>query len=412
MEREERRIRHLDIQSVELKLPTELALQLSELFGPVGVHPGVCSPDDYSVTMDLNMAKLLHQKWKDTVQEKQRQAALSYHLLQESSVHWGESLTAKNGLRDGSRPAHFLIGADGFASLGGQSEAQDEVPIADHWSVSRPHVSLRNIMTEEQALQENMERSRQGRGDLDRRDGAAVLKQTQLYDLFPSIDRHFLEDIFRDHNYCLVQTEQFLRSMLDEGPVRNVVAPEHTHRTHSKDRDKMRAAPVAPPQSLSQYQDVEDPEYEDFRAEARLQRGRQLESFNKAAEAYRQGRKDVASYYAQQGHLHSQKMREANHRAAVQIFERVNSSLLPQNVLDLHGLHVEEALLHLSQVLEKKTTEWQQGVCRSQLSVITGRGNHSQGGVARIRPAVIDYLNTQHYRFTEPKPGLLLVCLN
>ncbi|CAB1327073.1 unnamed protein product, partial [Coregonus sp. 'balchen'] len=61
-----------------------------------------------------------------------------------------------------------------------------------------------------------------------------------------------------------------------------------------------RAAPVAPPQSLSQYQDVEDPEYEDFRAEARLQRGRQLESFNKAAEAYRQGRKDVASYYAQQ----------------------------------------------------------------------------------------------------------------
>lgn len=36
---EERRS-HLDIQSVELKLPTELALQLTELFGPVGVDPG------------------------------------------------------------------------------------------------------------------------------------------------------------------------------------------------------------------------------------------------------------------------------------------------------------------------------------------------------------------------------------
>ncbi|XP_052361938.1 NEDD4-binding protein 2-like [Oncorhynchus keta] len=145
--------------------------------------------------------------------------------------------------------------------------------------------------------------------------------------------------------------------MLDEGPVRNVVAPEHTPRTHSKDRDKKRAAaaPVAPP-PLSQYQDVEDPEYEDFRAEARLQRGRQLESFSKAAEAYRQGRRGVASYYGQQGHLHGQKMREANHRAAAQIFERVNSSLLPQNVLDFHGLHVDEALLHLSEVLERKTT--------------------------------------------------------
>lgn len=36
----ERGRRHLDIQSVELKLPTEVALQLTELFGPVGVDPG------------------------------------------------------------------------------------------------------------------------------------------------------------------------------------------------------------------------------------------------------------------------------------------------------------------------------------------------------------------------------------
>lgn len=49
-------------------------------------------------------------------------------------------------------------------------------------------------------------------------------------------------------------------------------------------------------------------------------------------------------------------MREANHRAAVQIFERVNSSLLPNNILDLHGLHVDEALEHLAQVLQDKTT--------------------------------------------------------
>ena len=41
--------------------------------------------------------------------------------------------------------------------------------------------------------------------------------------------------------------------------------------------------------------------------------------------------------------------------------------------------------------------EWQQGGCRPQLSVITGRGNHSQGGVARIRPAVIDYLTNRKY---------------
>lgn len=40
-------------------------------------------------------------------------------------------------------------------------------------------------------------------------------------------------------------------------------------------------------------------------------------------------------------------------------------------------------------------------VDRPQLSVITGRGNHSHGGVARIRPAVIDYLTNRHYRYTH-----------
>lgn len=49
-------------------------------------------------------------------------------------------------------------------------------------------------------------------------------------------------------------------------------------------------------------------------------------------------------------------MKEANHRAAVQIFERVNSSLLPNNILDLHGLHVDEALAHLTKVLQDKIT--------------------------------------------------------
>lgn len=37
---EERRSQHLDIQTLELNLPTELALQLTELFGPVGVNTG------------------------------------------------------------------------------------------------------------------------------------------------------------------------------------------------------------------------------------------------------------------------------------------------------------------------------------------------------------------------------------
>ncbi|KAM4750989.1 NEDD4-binding protein 2 isoform 2-T2 [Anableps anableps] len=392
----ERQSQHLDIQTVELKLSTELALQLTELFGPVGVDPGTCSADDFAVQMDLNLAKLLHQKWKETIQERQRQAALSFHLLEERRR--GDSQVTKRGPQEQTQPGSFLTSKNGDMSLAGQPDASARIPVMDHWNVSRPHVSLRDIIKEEQALQENMQKTRQSRVDLHRRDGATLLKEKQLYELFPTIDKHFLQDIFRDHNYSLTQTELFLRSLLnEEEPVKTVVAPEaprsDQHRAASKEREN-KQKPLEP--AVPNYQDTDDPEYEDFRAEANLQRRRQLENFAKAAEAFRQGRKEVASFYAQQGHLHGQRMREANHRAAVQIFERVNSSLLPRNILDLHGLHVNEALEHLAQVLEEKTA---------------GRGNHSQGGVARIRPAVIDYLTNKHYRFTEPKPGLVLVSL-
>ncbi|XP_053274383.1 NEDD4-binding protein 2 [Pleuronectes platessa] len=410
--KEERRTGHLNIQSVELKLPTEVALQLTELFGPVGLDQESCSTDDYAVQMDLNLAKLLHQKWKETIQEKQRQASLSFHLPQESSGHWRESQVSKPGQQEQTHAGHLVTNADGYTSLNSPSESRGQKPIMDHWNVFRQHVSLRDIIKEEQALQENVEKTRQSRSDLDRRDGATLMKENKLFSLFPAIDRHFLMDIFRDHNYSLMQTELFLRSLLDEGPVKTVVAPEAPrsdhHRTASKEREKRQKAPQS---TVPDYQDVEDPEYDDFRAEASLQRSRQLEGFAKAAEAFKQGRKEVASFYAQQGHMHGQRMREANHRAAVQIFERVNSTLLPRNILDLHGLHVDEAMEHLAQVLHDKTTESEQGLCRPQLSVITGRGNHSQGGVARIRPAVIDYLTNNHYRFTEPKPGLMLVSL-
>ncbi|KAK3507445.1 hypothetical protein QTP70_020638 [Hemibagrus guttatus] len=413
-ERKERRGQRnngpMNIQTLELKLTTELALQLTELFGPVGISPGEFSPENCSVLMDLNLAKLLHQKWKETIQEQHRQAALSYHLLQESSVHWGESQSAATGLWDSD--AHFLIGADGYSSLSNQSAFQEGFPFMDHWNVSRPPVSLRDIMLEEQVLQDSLEKSRLSRWDLDKKDGAAIVKEKQLFALFPSIDRHFLRDIFRDHNYSLEQTEQFLHTLLDDEPVRTVVASESVPENNEKHRVPSKERKQKSEIDLAQFQDIEDPEYEDFRTEATLQRQRQQECFDKAAEAYRQGRKDVASFYANQGHLHGQKMKEANHRAAVQIFERVNSTLLPQNVLDLHGLHVTEALHHLQQVLAIKTTEWQQGLCRPQLSVITGRGNHSQGGVARIRPTVLDYLRSKHYRYTEPKEGLVIVMLH
>ncbi|KAM9853535.1 NEDD4-binding protein 2-like [Aulostomus maculatus] len=159
---------------------------------------------------------------------------------------------------------------------------------------------------------------------------------------------------------------------------------------------------------MSQRQGKECPDI--FRAEARLQQKLQLDCFARAGEAYHQGRMEEAEFYAQQGHLHVRLMEEANQRASAQTFWKLNTRL-QKNVLDLHGQRVQEALTWLAHILNSKTRELQHGLCRPRLSVITGRGVHSKGGVARIRPAVMEFLTRNNYKFRETDPGFFSVCL-
>lgn len=54
-------------------------------------------------------------------------------------VHWGESQESKTRLRD-------------------QLGSREEIPFMDHWSASYAPVSLRDIMIEEQVMQDSMEK--------------------------------------------------------------------------------------------------------------------------------------------------------------------------------------------------------------------------------------------------------------
>lgn len=40
----------------------------------------------------------------------------------------------------------------------GHPEGSSHMPFMDHWNVSHPHISLRDIIKEEQALHDNMEK--------------------------------------------------------------------------------------------------------------------------------------------------------------------------------------------------------------------------------------------------------------
>ncbi|RMC14168.1 hypothetical protein DUI87_09258 [Hirundo rustica rustica] len=409
------------IDCLELTLPPELALQLKEIFGPVGIDAGSLTVEDCVVHIDLNLAKVIHEKWKESILKRQRRdesCKLSAEVMQQIDTDDSEALLSQN---EDSRiqKKKSSSAADTSNDIQTKTPATSDVfPFMDHWNAQIQKVSLRQIISEEIAMQEREDLNRVP--STARKDCAAKLKEKQLFEMFPTINQNFLMDVFRDNNYSLEQTEQFLNCVLEADPVKTVIAQECVQQNEivssysaAKNREKKAKKSKEEDDPLCEmFQDFEYPQYEDLRAEAFCHQQKRQECLKKAGEAYRMGMKPVAAFYAHQGRLHEQKMKEANHAAAVQIFERVNTSLLPMNVLDLHGLHVDEAVNQLSRVLQEKSEEYQQTGGKPYLSVITGRGSHSQGGVARIRPAAIRYLTSHNFRFTEIKPGCLKVMLN
>ncbi|KAF1617279.1 NEDD4-binding protein 2, partial [Eudyptes chrysolophus] len=399
-----------NIDCLELTLPPELALQLKEIFGPVGIDAGSLTVEDCVVHIDMNLAKVIHEKWKESILKRQRRDescklfAEGPTVIQQIDTDDSEMLLSQNADSKIQKKKTSWVSGSSNDIQTKKPATSDVFPFMDHWNAQIQKVSLRQIISEEIAMQEKQDLNRVP--SMARKDCAAKLKEKQLFEMFPTINQSFLMDVFKDNNYSLEQTEQFLNCVLEADPVKTVIAQESVQQNEivssysaAKNREKKAKKSKEEDDPLREvFQDFEYPQYDDLRAEAFCHQQKRQECLKKAGEAYRMGMKPVAAFYAHQGHLHEQKMKEANHAAAVQIFEKVNTSLLPMNVLDLHGLHVDEAVNQLSRVLQEKSEEYQQTGGKPYLCVITGRGSHSQGGVARIRPAAIRYLTSHNFR--------------
>lgn len=384
----------LHFDYLELTLPPEFAFQLTELFGPVGVDPGSLTIEDCVVPIDLKLAESIHKKWKESIVERHRQEALSYQLMLDS-VPEADPCDLDKVLQN--------------QESGVSQKDTDLFPFMDQWNTKIKKVSMRQIIAEEMALQAHEDSKKSSAS----KNCAVKLKEKQLLELFPHMEQQLLLDIFKENNYSLEKTEQFMSSVLEADPVQNVIAQgfKQAVPTATEKNKEKKLKPDKEILNERYFQDLDYPNYDDFRAEALLYHHKQQESYRKAAEAHTRGMQQVAAYYAQQGYLYGQKMKQENRRAAVQIFERANEYLLPENILDLHGLHVDEAMKHFRKVLQDKIDEFKQNGGKPHLLVITGRGNHSQGGVPRIKPAVIDFLTNHDYRFQEKTPGVLRVTL-
>lgn len=98
---------------------------------------------------------------------------------------------------------------------------------------------------------------------------------------------------------------------------------------------------------------------------------------------------------------------EAYNAQARDFIFRANNAHQPEDTIDLHGLYVEEA----EEILETRLrTARQRG--DDHINVIVGKGNHSAGGIAKIKPAVEKILRAQGLQFnSEQNAGKIIVQL-
>lgn len=91
-------------------------------------------------------------------------------------------------------------------------------------------------------------------------------------------------------------------------------------------------------------------------------------------------------------------MREAHREAAQLLYEERNSSSSSRELfIDLHGLHAEEAVEYLSQILRKHEKDSPM----RPIYAITGTGHHSRNGRDKIGKAIKAFLGEWGYAYRD-----------
>ncbi|KAG5225440.1 small MutS related domain-containing family protein [Salix suchowensis] len=141
-----------------------------------------------------------------------------------------------------------------------------------------------------------------------------------------------------------------------------------------------------------------------------------------AHQAYLIGNKALAKELSVKGQLHNMHMKEAHGKAQESIYRQRNPVSLEmqgagrghEQMIDLHGLHVTEALHLLKHELSILRSTARAADQRLQVYICVGTGHHTRGTrtAARLPVAVQRYLlEEEGLDYTEPQPGLLRVVM-
>ncbi|KAJ7262267.1 hypothetical protein B0H12DRAFT_1105043 [Mycena haematopus] len=172
------------------------------------------------------------------------------------------------------------------------------------------------------------------------------------------------------------------------------VKPEHRTHTpaHSPSPPPSSSPPHRPdyPRHHSDQNQLNqrDAHYVRLRADANAEGDSMARCFAESHEAYARGDGAGAKQLSNEGKEHQAKMNALNKEASdwifigpcTLLFEDVDSK---PGEIDLHGLYVKEAIDHTDKAIQEAKNRGD-----SELHLIVGKGLHSQGHVAKIKPAI------------------------
>ncbi|ESQ50238.1 hypothetical protein EUTSA_v10001942mg [Eutrema salsugineum] len=159
--------------------------------------------------------------------------------------------------------------------------------------------------------------------------------------------------------------------------------------------------------------------YSDLREEARDYARLRNVYLEQARQAYLVGNKALAKELSVKGQLHNMQMKAAHGKAQDAIYRQRNpigqgNSRGNERMIDLHGLHVSEALQVLKHELSVMRSTARATQERLQVFICVGTGHHTRGSrtPARLPIAVQRYLlEEEGLDFSEPQAGLLTVII-
>ncbi|KIY51055.1 DUF1771-domain-containing protein [Fistulina hepatica ATCC 64428] len=149
--------------------------------------------------------------------------------------------------------------------------------------------------------------------------------------------------------------------------------------------------------------------YKNLRRLAVEEGDQMAKAFAESKEAYARGDGALAKELSNRGKEHQRKMEGLNKQASDWIFTELNPLGLQDSQrgeVDLHGLFVKEAVERTDRAIQEARARGE-----TEIRLIVGKGMHSDGQVAKIKPAVED-LMVKHNLQAELDPhngGVLIV---